>query len=66
MVAEYPHQKMTRFVLRFRKIRESILKTKKKNNEPNKKKRGKTKKNWDKNNSGALAREARLRSTMGK
>ena len=56
MVAEHPHQKMTRFVLRFRKIRENILKTKKKNNEPNKKKRGKTKKNWDKNNSGALAR----------
>ena len=66
MVAEHPHQKMTRFVRRFRKIRENILKTKKKNNEPNKKKRGKTKKNWDKNNSGALAREARLRSTMGK
>ena len=65
MVAEHPHQKMTRFVLRFRKIRENILKTKKKTRNQTKK-RGKTKKNWDKNNSGALAREARLRSTMGK
>ena len=65
MVAEHPHQKMTRFVLRFRKIRENILKTKKKTRNQTKK-RGKTKKNWDKNNSGALAREARLRSTMSK
>ena len=31
-----------------------------------KKKEEKQKKNWEKNNSGALAREARLRSTMGK
>ena len=44
MVAEHPHRKMTRFVLRFRKIRENILKTKKKNNEPNKKKEEKQKK----------------------
>ena len=66
MVAEHPHQKMTRFVLRFRKIRENILKTKKKTMNQTKKKRGKTKKHWDKNNSGALVREARLRSTMGK
>ena len=44
MVAEHPHQKMTRFVLRFPKIRENILKTKKKNNEPNKKKKRKNKK----------------------
>ena len=44
MVAEHPHQKMTRFVLRFRKIRENILKNKKKTMNQTKKKKRKNKK----------------------
>ena len=44
MVAEHPYQKMTRFVLRFRKIRENILKTKKKTMNQTKKKEEKQKK----------------------
>ena len=44
MVAEHPHQKMARFVLRFRKIRENILKTKKKTmNQTTKKRKNKKK-----------------------